>query len=113
MQVKKPLIHAGGGGFRFQVYTMLPSKSACLRCVLPEIGMDDVPLTTMEFGALEPVAAMIGALQAVEGIKVVAKVGASQGNELWKFDWLSGEFETIRGLDPRSDCPDCGRYARS
>jgi molybdopterin/thiamine biosynthesis adenylyltransferase len=111
MQLRKPLIHAGGSGFRFQVYTMLPNRSACLRCVFPEIGIDDVPLTPTEAGALSPVSAMIGSLQALEALKLVAKVGASQGNELWKFDWLSGEFETIRGLDPRFDCPDCGRNA--
>jgi adenylyltransferase/sulfurtransferase len=112
MQLKKPLVHAGGSGFRFQVYTMMPLKSACLRCVFPEVGMDDVPLTPTDTSTLSPVSAMIGALQALETIKIVAKLGASQGNELWKFDWLSGEFETVRGLDPRFDCPDCGRNAR-
>jgi molybdopterin/thiamine biosynthesis adenylyltransferase len=113
MQLRKPLVHAGGSGFRFQVYTMLPHKSACLRCVLPEVGMDDVPLTAIDPTTLAPVSAMIGALQSLEAIKVAAKVGATQGNELWKFDWLSGEFETVRGLDPRFDCPDCGRNARA
>jgi len=112
MQMKKPLVHAGGSGFRFQVYTMMPLKSACLRCVFPEVGMDDVPLTPTDSSTLAPVSAMIGALQALETIKIVAKIGASQGNELWKFDWLSGEFETVRGLDPRFDCPDCGRSSR-
>lgn len=112
MQLGKPLIHAGGAGFRYQVYTMAPPKSACLRCVFPEVGMDDVPLTPTDANTLSPVAAMVGALQALEAIKIVAKLGATQGNELWKFDWLSGEFETIRGLDPRFDCPDCGRHLR-
>ena len=74
--------------------------------------MDDVPLTPTDTSTLAPVSAMIGALQALETIKIVARLGASQGNELWKFDWLSGEFETVRGLDPRFDCPDCGRNSR-
>lgn len=112
MQMKTPLIHAGGAGSRFQVYTMLPGRSACLRCVFPEVGMDDVPLTSSEHAALLPVHVMIGALQAIESVKIIARIGATQGNELWKYDWLSGEFETVHGLDPRSDCPDCGRYAR-
>lgn len=113
MQLTKPLIHAGGSGFRFQVYNMLPGKSACLRCVFPEVGMDDVPLTTTDVSSMAPVVGMIAALQALEAIKVVADIGATQGNELWKFDWLSGELETIRGLDPRFDCPDCGKHLRS
>ncbi|HEY9772902.1 MAG TPA: HesA/MoeB/ThiF family protein [Planktothrix sp.] len=112
MHMKKPLVHAGGSGFRFQVYTMIPGKSACLRCAFPEVGMDDVPLTDTDTTSLSPIASMIGALEALEAIKVIGKVGASQGNEMWKFDWLSGEFETVRGLNPHYDCPDCGRYLK-
>lgn len=112
MSLGKPLIHAGGTGFRFQVFTMVPGKSACLRCVFPEIGIDDVPLVPQVTASLAPVYSMIGALQAMEATKIIARVGVTQGNELWKFDWLSGELETIRGLDRRYDCPDCGRLAK-
>jgi hypothetical protein len=46
-------------------------------------------------------------MQALESLKILSRLGVSQGNELLKFDGLSGEFEVIRGLDPRRDCPDC------
>ena len=49
------------------------------------------------------------AWQSLEAIKYLAKVGIVQGNELFKFDCLSGEFDVIRGLDANLDCPDCGR----
>ncbi len=58
MHLRKPLIHAGGSGFRFQIYTMLPGKSACLRCAFPAAGIDDVPLTPSKEGQLGPVVAM-------------------------------------------------------
>jgi adenylyltransferase/sulfurtransferase len=109
MQIRKPLVHAGGSGFRYQLFTMRPTRSACLRCAFPLAGIDDVPLQPPEHKPIEAVLGMIGAWQAVETIKLIAKIGATQGNELTKIDWLSGEFETIRGLDPRQDCPDCGR----
>lgn len=112
MQRKKSLIHAGGNGFRFQIYAMVPPRSACLRCVLPEVGIDDPPIGSPDTFTLSPVAAMLGGLQAFEAIKLVGRLGATQGNELWKFDLLSGELETIHGLDPRADCPDCGQYSR-
>lgn len=112
MQIGKPLVHAGGSGFRYQLYTMRPQRSACLRCAFPMAGIDDVPLEPPEHKSISAVLGMIGAWQAVETIKLVAKIGASQGNELTKIDWLSGEFETIRGLDARLDCPDCGRSSR-
>jgi molybdopterin/thiamine biosynthesis adenylyltransferase len=112
MQIGKPLVHAGGSGFRYQLYTMRPNRSACLRCAFPMAGIDDVPLHPPEHKTISAVLGMIGAWQAVEAIKLIAKIGASPGNELTKIDWLSGEFETIRGLDPRQDCPDCGRSKR-
>jgi adenylyltransferase/sulfurtransferase len=112
MHIRKPLVHAGGNGFRYQLYTMYPSRSACLRCAFPRAGIDDIPLSTQEIRSIGPVLAMVGAWQALEAIKLIARIGAIQGNELIKFDWLSGEFETIRGLDPSPDCPDCGRVAR-
>lgn len=112
MQIGKPLVHAGGSGFRYQLFTMRPNRSACLRCAFPMAGIDDVPLQPPEHKPIAAVLGMIGAWQAVETIKLIAKIGAIQGNELTKIDWLSGEFETIRGLDPRKDCPDCGRAPR-
>lgn len=112
MQLGKPLIHAGGSNFRYQLFTMRPLRSACLRCAFPLAGIDDVPLEPAEHKPIAAVLGMIGAWQAVEAIKLVAQLGATQGNELTKIDWLSGELETIRGLDPRKDCPDCGRRAR-
>lgn len=112
MQIGKPLVHAGGSGFRYQLYTMRPQLSACLRCAFPMAGIDDVPLQPPEHKSISAVLGMIGAWQSVETIKLLAKIGASPGNELTKIDWLSGEFETISGLDARPDCPDCGRNTR-
>lgn len=112
MQMRKNLIHAGSIGFRAHVYTMRPGRSACVRCVLPEVGIDDVSRVDREFGYFPPLAGLIGAFQAIEATKLMAQLGAIQGNELLKYDGLSGEIETIRGLDPVADCPDCGRQVR-
>jgi molybdopterin/thiamine biosynthesis adenylyltransferase len=107
MHLRKTLIHAGGSGMRFQLYAMRPGKSACLRCAFPMAGIDDVPLLPETETSLEPLESMVAAMQALESLKILSRLGVSQGNELLKFDGLSGEFEVIRGLDPRRDCPDC------
>lgn len=108
MRLKKPLVHAGGSGnFRFQIYAMQPGKSACLRCALPIVRIEDVTQMQAAENKFEPGVIMAASLQAMEAIKIVSKLGVTQGNELLKFDCLSGEWEIIRGLDPRSDCPDC------
>ncbi|PWT94726.1 MAG: hypothetical protein C5B53_12515 [Candidatus Melainabacteria bacterium] len=112
MHARVPLIHAGVVGFRFQFFSMLPGRSACLRCALPLSGIDDVPLEPVKPGKVGAVLEMVGAWQAIEALKLIARVGASQGNELFKVDCLSGEFEIVRGLDAQSDCPDCGAKSK-
>ncbi len=112
MSLDKPMIHSGISGFRYQVFSMLPGRSACLRCALPLAGIDDVPFGTPKSGEIGAILAMVGAWQSLEAMKIIAHVGATQGNELFKFDCLSGEFDIIRGLDPQSDCPDCGKKLR-
>jgi adenylyltransferase/sulfurtransferase len=109
MSAKKPLIHAGVIGFRFHIYSMLPGKSACLRCALPTIGIDEVPLEPPTSGMFKPVSELVGAWQSIETVKLIGSLGVTQGNELFKFDCLSGEFEVVRGLDPQRDCPDCNK----
>ncbi len=110
MRLGIPLIHCGSSGLRFQLFSMVPGKSACLRCALPVIGIDDVPLHPVPRDTFDPVAACAGSLMALEAIKLICGLGVIQGNELWKVDGLSGEIEIVRGLDRRHDCPDCGRH---
>lgn len=109
MRLSIPLIHSGTTGPRLQVFTMIPGKSSCLRCALPKAGIDDFPLTPVSHVTMPAIAACTGALMALEAIKIVAGLGVTQGNELWKMDGLSGELEIVRGLDRQRDCPDCGR----
>ncbi len=116
MRNQIPLIHCGGEDLRYQIFCMIPGKSACLRCAFPVAGIDDFPHAANRNQnnkpELLPVHGMVGSLMALEAIKVIAGLGVSQGNEMWKFDGFSGEFEVIRGLDPRYDCPDCGKVVR-
>ncbi len=109
MDCEKVLVHSGITGFRFQIYTMIPGRSACLRCALPLAGIDQVPLKPTNASTIDAVIELVDAWQSLEAIKYLAKIGIVQGNELFKFDCLSGEFEVIRGLDANLDCPDCGR----
>lgn len=109
MDCERTLIHCGVTGFRFQIYTMIPGRSACLRCALPLAGIDEVPLQPTNEETMDAVIELAAAWQSLETVKCLAKIGVVQGNELFKFDCLSGELEIIRGLDANRDCPDCGR----
>lgn len=108
MASRKPLLHCGGAGMRFQLFCMLPGKSCCLRCLLASLGLEDSIGSREAQGVLESLAGVIGNSLALGAVKILSGFGASQSNELIKIDGLSGELEVLRGFDPVSDCPDCG-----
>ncbi len=111
MHLGIPMIHCGITGFQFQVFTMVPGRSACLRCLFHQIGREDLSrqdIPALNFG---PAAAMAGSLQASEAIHLIAELGVTGCDELIQFDCLRREYYAVRELGPRADCPDCGRFS--
>lgn len=113
MHLKTPLVHAGLSGLDIQVYCMIPTRSACLRCVFAKLGMEDFAATTSATNNngrphLGPLAAIAGSLQALECIKLLGGIGTVSPTRLMKIDGLRGDMLDFRELAPRSDCPDCG-----
>jgi molybdopterin/thiamine biosynthesis adenylyltransferase len=88
---------------------MIPGRSACLRCVFAKLGLEDFPPDGFNQGVLGAVAALAGAFQAAEAIKLITQLGTISGNHLLRFDVLRSEFDDMTELTGRSDCPDCGR----
>jgi molybdopterin/thiamine biosynthesis adenylyltransferase len=109
MQLGRTLVHAHIHGFEFHIYTMIPGRSACLRCVLSKTGLEDLVSTSAAYGTLGPLSGMAGCFQAIEVIKLVTGLGTTPGNHLIKFDSLRRDFDDVTDLGPRPDCPDCGR----
>jgi molybdopterin-synthase adenylyltransferase len=109
MQTKRPLIHSGLMMFSFHVFSMIPGRSACLRCVFSRLGLEDFPADGVDQGVLAAVAALTGAFQAAEAIKLITQLGAVSANHLLRFDVLRSEFDDMTELTSRLDCPDCGR----
>lgn len=110
MNVLKPLIHAGLMEFSFHVFSMMPGRSACLRCVFSNLGLEDLAFSAPTRGELGAIAGLAGAFQAAEAIKLITKLGTISGNHLLRFDVLRSEFDDMTQLTGRSDCPDCGRW---
>lgn len=108
MQLGLPFVYAGAIGLSLDLFTMIPGKSACLRCVLAKAGTEDLA-TLAQFGDLPgPVAGMAGAWQAVQVLKIVADIGSGQGSTLVKYDATRNDFDLIESMGPSLGCPDCG-----
>jgi molybdopterin/thiamine biosynthesis adenylyltransferase len=97
VQRRKPLV--SGAAIRFDaqlmVFDLSSPASPCYACLFPEDGeVEEVQCSTM--GVFAPLTGVIGALQAMEAIKLVARVGRPLDARLVIFDAKSAEWRTLR-----------------
>jgi len=80
-------------------------ETPCLECVLP--GLDDANLPTCDTrGVLGATTGIVGAIQAMEAVKVLADIEPHSKGKLMIFDFAQSEFRTIP-LKIRPDCNVC------
>ena len=103
-----PLVSGAAVRFSGQlaVYDVRDEASPCYHCLFPEEGeASDGPCAT--FGVLAPLVGVIGSLQAVEAVKLLAGRRPALG-QLTLYEALDGSFRQLRvPRDP--DCPVCGQ----
>ena len=69
--------------------TIVPGKTACLNCILPEEDSYVVK------GVLSPVVTTIASIQALEVAKIILKIGERLENKLLSYDGLNLNIKTI------------------
>jgi molybdopterin-synthase adenylyltransferase len=105
----KPLV--SGAAIRFDaqlmVFDLRNPASACYACLFPEDAqVEEVQCSTM--GVFAPLTGVIGAMQAMEALKLAAGIGESLNGRLMIFDAKSAEWRTVKvRKDP--ECGVCGR----
>jgi molybdopterin/thiamine biosynthesis adenylyltransferase len=105
-----PLIEAGALGFGGMVFAIRPGETACYRCAFPTAPVD-AP-TCAEVGMLGAAAGVIGSLQALEALKLLAGVGEPPGDVIVQFDGLTLQQTLVR-TSRRPDCSACAEIAAS
>ena len=100
-QKRIPLFHGGIHGFSGQATTIIPGKTACLRCIFPHAPPKET------FPVLGTTAGFIGILQANEVIKYLISTGKLLENRLLLWDGKRAEVDTI-AVEMNSACPVCG-----
>jgi adenylyltransferase/sulfurtransferase len=100
-----PFVFGGAIGLEGNVAVFKPPETPCLECVLP--GMNDSNLPTCDTrGVIGATTGIIGALQALETIKVLAGITSKIESKLMIFDFAQSEFRTI-DIFIRKDCSVC------
>ena len=107
-----PLVHAGVLGFRAQLLTVLPGRSACYRCVFEDAPPPgDVP-SCQDAGVLGPVPALAAALQVAEALRLLTGGRAAFADLLLTIDTREGRYRGVP-VTPNPRCPVCLPIGRS
>ena len=102
-----PLISAAISQWEGQISVFDPSRDApCYACVFPNPAADGLAPSCAEGGVLGPLPGVIGAMMAVEAIKLIAGTGENLMGRMLIYDALYSETRSI-GVKRRSDCRVC------
>ncbi len=101
-----PLIYAGAIGTTGSISTILPNKSACLRCMFPELNEEEMPACSTE-GVHPSILYLVAGVQVSEAVKVIIGQQPTLVNKLLYIDLNGLSFDKIQ-MVRQEDCPACG-----
>ena len=107
---RRPLVYGSVFTFEGQVTVFDPAQGGpCQRCLFPTPPPPGSVPNCEAAGVLGAVCGVIGSLQAVEALKLVAGIGEPLRGRLLTYDALGQEFRLLRiPRDPA--CPLCGTH---
>jgi adenylyltransferase/sulfurtransferase len=97
-----PFIHGGIYGLFGEITTILPGRTPCLACIIPEVPDRKVPFPV--FGVTP---ALIAILQVTEAIKLLAGFGSLLTGKMLYYNGETTEF-TFCNVVRNPDCKVCG-----
>lgn len=100
----KTLIHGGVTEFYGQVTVIIPEKTACLYCVIP----DNNPDAYVVKGVICPAVSTIASIQSMETAKILLGLGNPLTNKLLTYNGLTQEYKKIN-ITKNPNCPLCSK----
>ncbi|RME98008.1 MAG: thiazole biosynthesis adenylyltransferase ThiF [Chloroflexi bacterium] len=103
-----PWIYTGAVSSYGMSQTIIPGKTACLRCLYNDIPPAGSTATCDTAGVIGPVVSALASVSAAEAIKLIVGQGdVNQG--IIHMDLWYNSFEQFGHGGPREDCPACGQ----
>ncbi|RNI13785.1 HesA/MoeB/ThiF family protein [Methanohalophilus sp. RSK] len=96
-----PLVHGAVHGFHGQLTTIIPGKTPCIECLIPEKPPKEV------FPIIGCTAGVVGTMQANEVIKYLLGWEDLHAGHIVMWDGRSGTLDRMK-ICRRMDCPECG-----
>ena len=101
-----PWIYGAAVGSYGITMPVIPSKTACLRCIYPDPPAGPQP-TCETAGVLAPITSLIASLQISAALKILC--GVEPPRMITTVDVWSGEIRQVAQPGPDANCPACGR----
>jgi len=107
----KPLVSAALTQWEGQISVFDPANDApCYQCVFPEAPAPGLVPSCAEAGVLGPLPGVVGAMMAVECVKLITGAGQGLKGRMLIYDALYAETRII-SIKRRADCATCGTGA--
>ncbi len=104
----RPFAYGGVLGMGGQVMTVLPGRTACLRCVFEEPPAAEIA-SCREAGIIGPVAGLIGEIQAREALRFISGGTPELAGAILSYDGAQPARIRVIRVNPRPGCL-CGAY---
>lgn len=104
----KPLVSGALTQWEGQISVFDPAqKGPCYQCVFPKAPAAELVPSCAEAGVVGPLPGVLGAMMAIEAIKLITQAGEALIGQMMIYDGLFGESRKIK-LQRRDDCEICG-----
>ncbi len=107
----KPLISGALSQWEGQLSIFDPHRSVpCYECIFPTAPAPHLAPSCAEAGVIGPLPGVIGAMMAMEAVKLITDAGTPLRGQMLIYDALYGESRSI-AITRRKDCAVCGDIA--
>lgn len=106
LKLNIPLIYAGAIGVTGTVCTILPNKSACVKCRFPELKEDEMPACSTE-GVHPSILYLVAGVEVSEAIKIIMGKEPDLVNTIFLMDLGNLTFDKFK-IKRAEECPACG-----
>jgi molybdopterin-synthase adenylyltransferase len=105
VKAKIPYVFGAAIGIEGNLSVFAPPRTGCLECLMPNLSDSDL-MTCSTRGVIGATPGIIGSLQAMETIKLLAGIGSPLMGKLLVCDFSDMDFTTIN-ISKNTLCPAC------